>query len=68
VLEETDTDIVHVTDVNTIKLLLEVHTILKQLVHLLVVSIVYVLVEFTDVVLENVMDVTDVLHTLMVTI
>jgi|TARA_B100000287_G_scaffold123897_1_gene115876 hypothetical protein len=67
VLEETDTDIVHVTDVNTIKLLLEVHTILKQLVHLLVVSIVYVLVEFTDVVLENVMDVTDVLHTLTVT-
>ena len=66
-LEETDTDIVHVTDVNTIKLLLEVHTILKQLVHLLVVSIVYVLVEFIVVVQESVMDVKDVLHTLTVT-
>ena len=60
-------DIVHVTDVSTINKLLEEHTILKQLVHLLVVSIVYVLVEFTDVVLENVMDVKDVLHTLTVT-
>ena len=50
-----DTDIVHVIDVNIINKLLEEHTILKQLVHLLVVSIVYVLVEFTDVVLENVM-------------
>tara|TARA_A100001234_G_scaffold91026_1_gene80199 strand:- start:1337 stop:1555 length:219 start_codon:yes stop_codon:yes gene_type:complete len=67
-LEETDTDIVHVTDVNTIKLLLEVHTILRQFLLVVVVNIVYVLVEFTDVVLENVMDVTDVLHTLMVTI
>ena len=62
-----DTDIVHVIDVNTINKLLEEHTILKQSVQLLVVSIVYVLVEFTDVVLENVMDVKDVLHTLTVT-
>ena len=62
-----DTDIVHVIDVNTINQLLEEHIILKQSVQLLVVSIVYVLVEFTDVVLENVMDVKDVLHTLTVT-
>jgi len=60
-------DIVHVTDVSTINKLLEEHTILKQSAQLLVVSIVYVLVEFTDVVLENVMDVKDVLHTLTVT-
>ena len=60
-------DIVHVTDVSTINKLLEEHIILKQSVQLLVVSIVYVLVEFTDVVLENVMDVKDVLHTLTVT-
>jgi hypothetical protein len=67
VLEVTDMDIVHVTDVSTINKLLEEHTILKQSAQLLVVSIVYVLVEFTDVVLENVMDVKDVLHTLTVT-
>tara|TARA_Y100001978_G_C23287797_1_gene243344 strand:- start:15 stop:233 length:219 start_codon:yes stop_codon:yes gene_type:complete len=67
VLEEMDTDIVHVIDVNIINKLLEEHTILKQSVQLLVVSIVYALVEFTDVVLENVMDVKDVLHTLTVT-
>ncbi len=60
-------DIVHVTDVSTINKLLEEHTILKQSAQLLVVSIAYVLVEFTDVVLENVMDVKDVLHTLTVT-
>jgi hypothetical protein len=66
VLEETDTDIVHVTDVNTTKVLLEVCTIQKPSVHLVVVSIVYALVEFTDVVLENVMDVKDVLPTLTV--
>ena len=62
-----DTDIVHVIDANIINKLLEEHTILKQSAQLLVVSIVYVLVEFTDVVLENVMDVKDVLHTLTVT-
>ena len=61
VLEVTDTDIVHVIDVNTINQLLEEHTILKQSAQLLVVSIKFVLVEFTDVVLENVMDVKDVL-------
>ena len=62
-----ETDIVRVTDVSTINKLLEEHIILKQSVQRLVVSIVYVLVEFTDVVLENVMDVKDVLHTLTVT-
>jgi len=62
-----DTDIVHAIDVNTINKLLEEHTILKQSVQLLVVSIVYVLVEFIVAVLENVMDVKDVLHTLTVT-
>ena len=60
-------DIVHVTDVSTINKLLEEHTILKQSAQRLVVSIVYALVEFTDVVLENVTDVKDVLHMLMVT-
>ena len=58
---------VHVTDVTTIKVLLEEHIIQRQFLPLEVVNIVYVLVEFTDVVLENVMDVTDVLHTLTVT-
>ena len=67
VLEVMDTDIVHAIDVNTINKLLEEHTILKQSVQLLVVSIVYVLVEFIVAVLENVMDVKDVLHTLTVT-
>ena len=62
-----DTDIVHVIDVNIINKLLEEHTILKQSVQLLVVSIVYVLVEFIVVVLEGVTDVKDVLHTLTVT-
>jgi len=62
VLEVTDTDIVHVIDVNTINQLLEEHTILKQSAQLLVVSIKFVLVEFTDVVLESVQDVADVLH------
>ena len=60
-------DIVHVTDVSTINRLLEVHTTLKQSVQLLVVNFVYVLVEFIDVVLENVTDAMDVLHMLMVT-
>ena len=58
---------VHVTDVTTIKVLLEEHIIQRQFLPLEVVNIVYVLVEFTDVVLENVMDVKDVLHTLTVT-
>ena len=62
-----ETDIVRVTDVSTINKLLEEHIIQRQFLQLLVVNIVYVLVEFTDVVLENVMDVKDVLHTLTVT-
>tara|TARA_B100001287_G_scaffold207307_1_gene176352 strand:- start:347 stop:541 length:195 start_codon:yes stop_codon:yes gene_type:complete len=63
-----DTDIVHVTDVITIKLQLEVHIILKQSPHLVVVLILYVLVEFIVAVRENVTDVKVVLHTLTVTI
>ena len=46
---------VHVIDVTIIKVLLEEHIIQKQSPLLEVVSIEYVLVEFTDVVLENVM-------------
>ena len=59
---------VHVlaTDVNTTEVLLVVHIILKQSVLVVVVHILYALVVFTVVVLENVMDVTDVIHTLMV--
>ena len=48
-------DIVHVTDVSTINKLLEEHTIRRQFLPLVVVNILYVLVEFIDVVLENVM-------------
>ena len=58
---------VHVTDVNTIKVPLEEHIIQRQFPLLEVVNIVYVLVVFIDVVLENVTDVEDVLHTLTVT-
>ena len=50
--------LVHVTGVNTIKVLLGEHTIQRQFLQLEVVIILYVLVEFTDVVLENVQDVT----------
>ena len=59
---------VHVlaTDVNISKLPLEVHTILRQSVPLLVVHTLYVLVEFTDAVRENVTVAKDVLPTLMV--
>ena len=56
-----------VTDVIIIKVLLEEHIIQRQFLLLEVVSIKFALVEFTDVVLENVMDVKDVLHTLTVT-
>tara|TARA_B100000214_G_scaffold156691_1_gene112354 strand:- start:2209 stop:2403 length:195 start_codon:yes stop_codon:yes gene_type:complete len=61
-------EMVHVlvTDVSTSKVLLVVPTILKQYLQKLVALIQFVLVEFTDVVLESVTDVTDVLHTLMV--
>tara|TARA_Y100000994_G_scaffold133060_1_gene109095 strand:+ start:59 stop:214 length:156 start_codon:yes stop_codon:yes gene_type:complete len=47
--------LVLVTGVNTIKVLLEEHIIQKQFPLLEVVTILYVLVEFIDVVLENVM-------------
>ena len=67
VLEATDTDIVHVTDVSTINQPLEEHTIQKQFLPPLVVNTECVLVEFIVAVLENVMDVKDVLHTLTVT-
>ena len=66
-LEVMETDIVRVTDVSTINKLLEEHIIQRQFLQLLVVNIVYVLVEFTDVVLGNVTDVKVVLHTLTVT-
>tara|TARA_S200000501_G_scaffold370368_1_gene411413 strand:+ start:220 stop:426 length:207 start_codon:yes stop_codon:yes gene_type:complete len=63
---ETDMEHVHVTDVNTLEVLVEVLTILRQFLLLLVVNILYVLVAYTDVVQESVTDVTDVLRTLMV--
>jgi|TARA_B100000405_G_scaffold11155_1_gene9776 hypothetical protein len=66
VLVETEVVHVHVTDVNISKVLLVVHITLKQSPQLGVVLILYALVEFTDVVRESVMDVTDVLHTLLV--
>ncbi len=53
-------------DVNTLEVLVEVLTILRQFLLLLVVNILYVLVAYTDVVQESVTDVTDVLRTLMV--
>ena len=52
-------------DVNTLEVLVEVLTILRQFLLLLVVNILYVLVAYTDVVQESVTDVTDVLRTLM---
>ena len=62
VLEETDTVHVHVTDVRT-GMVLVVDTIIQKLFQLLLdVNIKFVLVEFTDVVLESVQDVADVLH------
>ena len=60
VLEVTDTVRVHVTDVKT-GMVLVVDTIIQKLFQLLLdVNIKFVLVEFTDVVQENVMDVKDV--------
>ena len=56
-----------VTDVITIKVLLEEHITQRQFLLLEVVNIVYVLVEFIVAVRENVTDVKDVLHTLTVT-
>jgi len=58
--------LVLVVDVNTIEEQVEVHTILRQSVPLLVVHTLYVLVEFTDAVRENVTVAKDVLPTLMV--
>tara|TARA_Y100000813_G_scaffold168887_1_gene131188 strand:- start:403 stop:576 length:174 start_codon:yes stop_codon:yes gene_type:complete len=55
VLVVTEMVLVHVTGVNTIKVLLEEHTIQRQFLQVEVVTILYVLVVFTDVVLENVM-------------
>jgi hypothetical protein len=52
---------VHVIDVSISKVQQVVHTTLKQSPQKGVVLILYVLVEFTDVVLENVTDVMDVL-------
>jgi hypothetical protein len=56
-----------VTDVNTLEVLVEVHIILRQLLLLVVVNILYVLELHTDVVLEDVTDVKDVLPMLTVT-
>ena len=62
VLEVTDTVRVHVTDVKT-GMVLVVDTIIQKLFQLLLdVNIKFVRVEFTDVVLESVQDVADVLH------
>ena len=58
----TDTVRVLVTDVKT-GMVLVVDTIIQKLFQLLLdVNIKFVLVEFTDVVLESVQDVADVLH------
>ena len=61
-LEETATDNVTVTVAETGMPLVEVSTIQKLLVQMVDAVIPYVLVEFIDVVLENVLDVEDVLH------
>ena len=53
-------------DVNTLEVLVEVLTILRQFLLLLVVNILYVLVAYTDVVQESVTDVKDVLRKFMV--
>ena len=53
-------------DVNTLEVLVEVLTILRQFLLLLVVNILYVLVAYTGVVQESVTDATDVLRMLMV--
>ena len=57
---------VHVTDVNTSKVLLVVHIILKLSPQLEVVLILYVLVASTDAVLGSVTVAKDVHPTLMV--
>ena len=57
-LEETDTENVTVTVVVTGSVLVEDTTIQKLFQLLVDVNTLYVLLEFTDVVLENVQDVT----------
>ena len=64
-LEETDTEPVPVEDVITTEVLVEVLSPPKQSVLVKTVHIQYVLLEFTDVTPENVLDVTDVHHMLM---
>ena len=54
--------LVLVTDANIIKVPLVEHIIQRQSLLLVDVNILYVLVVFTDVVLESVQDVADVLH------
>jgi hypothetical protein len=66
VLEETELDLVLVTDVSISKVHQVVLITLRQSPLLEDVLILYVLVVFIGVVLENVMDVTDVHPTLMV--
>tara|TARA_B100000886_G_scaffold133621_1_gene90181 strand:- start:290 stop:496 length:207 start_codon:yes stop_codon:yes gene_type:complete len=66
VLVEMDMEHVLAIDVNTLEVLVEVLTILRQLLLLLVVNILYVLVAYTGVVQESVTDATDVLRMLMV--
>tara|TARA_B100000524_G_C23449888_1_gene298443 strand:+ start:216 stop:419 length:204 start_codon:yes stop_codon:yes gene_type:complete len=61
VLEEMDTGNVTVVDAETGLVLVEVSIIQKLLVQMVDVVIVYVLVEFIDVVQGNVQDATDVL-------
>ncbi len=60
VLEVTDTVRVHVTDAKTGTVLVVDTTIQKLFQLLVVVNIKFVLVEFTDVVLESVQGVADV--------
>ena len=60
-LEEMDTGNVTVVDAETGLVLVEVSIIQKLLVQMVDVVIVYVLVEFIDVVQGNVQDATDVL-------
>ena len=60
-LEEMDTGNVTVVDAETGLVLVEVSIIQKLLVQMVDVVIVYVLVEFTDVVQGNVLDAMDVL-------
>ena len=64
-LEEMDTEPVPAEDVITIEVLVEVPSQPKQSVQTQDVHIQYVLLEFTDVALENVLDVMDVHHMLM---